>query len=367
MDKTPADDLRWVDILAIDDHGNSALMIAIREDKTDVAKFIIEKAINQHRLSEVLAIINNDEENAYSLALRSSNGAMLRLIEEATQKEKKHANRRSRKFHKYKSANDFKSPTECTRQSVHRSEMHRPKSEEAVGSASTSDIEPEIDETRVATRQHFNDFKEALNEKLNQLTLEGTGSEDRPDCARYDKKLSDEQLLDYEITDGNLVRTSSKPKNNPYHSQSFTVEHETIDFTETPNPGIMDSLGCKLRSIMAGRREDTSKSNKRASITTTQVHFTTMPHEIPEVYDGTNPTGTPTSNVERLTIAHHLLDGEDGDNTVCVPPEFKGPGDRPSGSGAVSSVLMKPLRNLRSRGSSSEGRARNYKCVPVDR
>lgn len=46
---------------------------------------------------QVLQIINKDDENAYSLALRAENNSFIRLIEDATEKIKKTAHRRSRK------------------------------------------------------------------------------------------------------------------------------------------------------------------------------------------------------------------------------------------------------------------------------
>uniref|UniRef100_A0AC35GPH8 Uncharacterized protein n=1 Tax=Panagrolaimus sp. PS1159 TaxID=55785 RepID=A0AC35GPH8_9BILA len=93
--------------------------------------------------------------------------------------------------------------------------MHRPKSEEAVGSASTSDVEPEIDDS---------------------LQLQSPGV--------FEKRPS--------LTDS--VEKTPTIKN--LHSDSFTFEHETIDFTNSPvqTPGIMNSLGSKFRNLMSGRR-----------------------------------------------------------------------------------------------------------------
>uniref|UniRef100_A0A914YQK6 Uncharacterized protein n=1 Tax=Panagrolaimus superbus TaxID=310955 RepID=A0A914YQK6_9BILA len=99
-----------------------------------------------------------------------------------------------------------------------------------------------------------------------------------------------------------------------------------------------------------------------------------MPSDQNDVYDGTDNSylNDPPSS-KRLTIAHHHYTDSDGDNSVCVPPEFSGPevvkklsGDKSSGLTPVSEAIMKPIRNLRSRGQSSEGRARNYKTVAVE-
>lgn len=51
--KSIPDELRWIDILAVDESKNSALMIGIRDNKEEVVKFIIERAINLNKLSEV--------------------------------------------------------------------------------------------------------------------------------------------------------------------------------------------------------------------------------------------------------------------------------------------------------------------------
>uniref|UniRef100_A0A914ZD58 Uncharacterized protein n=1 Tax=Panagrolaimus superbus TaxID=310955 RepID=A0A914ZD58_9BILA len=72
-------------------------MIGIRDNKEEVVKFIIDRALSVNKLSEVLQIINKDDENAYSLALRAENVALLRIIEDATEKEKKQIFRKSRK------------------------------------------------------------------------------------------------------------------------------------------------------------------------------------------------------------------------------------------------------------------------------
>jgi hypothetical protein len=161
------------------------------------------------------------------------------------------------------------------------------------------------------------------------------------------------------------------------HSDSFTFEHETIDFTNSPvqTPGIMNSLGSKFRNLMSGRRDDPTRSSKRSSVTTTQVHFTSMPSDQNEVWDGSdNSYLNDPSSSKRLTIAHYHYTDSDGYNSVCVPPEFSGPevvkklsGDKSSGLTPMSEAIMKPIRNFRSRGQSSEGgRARNYKTVAVE-
>lgn len=120
-----------------------------------------------------------------------------------------------------------------------------------------------------------------------------------------------------------------------------------------------------------------NRPNKRASVTTTQVHFTTMPFDQCEVYDGTDHKRFDIDNAisddqskDRLTIAHHHYD-DFGDNSVCVPPEFSGPGistklmgDKLSGHTSTAQSLIKPLRNLKSRGQTRDGRAENYKAIP---
>uniref|UniRef100_A0A914QIG2 Uncharacterized protein n=1 Tax=Panagrolaimus davidi TaxID=227884 RepID=A0A914QIG2_9BILA len=97
LKKPIEEELRWIDITATDDTGNSALMIGIRDNKEDVVKFIVGRALSVNKLSEVLQIVNKDDENAYSLALRAENVALLRIIEDATEKEKKQNFRKSRK------------------------------------------------------------------------------------------------------------------------------------------------------------------------------------------------------------------------------------------------------------------------------
>ena len=121
-------------------------------------------------------------------------------------------------------------------------------------------------------------------------------------------------------------------------------------------------------------QDDPSKPSKRTSVTTTQVHFTSMPSDQYDVYDGTDnvySTDPTATSSKRLTIAHHHYTDSDGDNSVCIPPEFSGPeaakklsGDKSSGLTPMSEAIMKPLRNLRSRGQSSEGRANSYKAMP---
>lgn len=105
-----------------------------------------------------------------------------------------------------------------------------------------------------------------------------------------------------------------------------------------------------------------------------------MPVDQCEIYDGTQQRRYDIDNAisadaprDRVTIAHHHFE-ESGDNSVCVPPEFSGPdmskktflppGDKASGYTSAAQTLMKPLRNLRSRGQSREGRAGNYKAIP---
>uniref|UniRef100_A0AC34GUF2 Uncharacterized protein n=1 Tax=Panagrolaimus sp. ES5 TaxID=591445 RepID=A0AC34GUF2_9BILA len=226
--KSIEEELRWVDILATDETGNSALMIGIRDNKEDTVKFIIDRALSVNKLSDVLQIVNKDDENAYSLALRAENVALLRIIEDATEKEKKQNFRKSRKFLKYKSTESFKaSPKRIEK-------MHRPKSEEAVGSASTSDVEPEIDDS-LQFKNNQSEIHEALVKSLSEL--QSPGFEKRP-------SLTD--------SEGKSVEKTPTIKN--LHSDSFTFEHETIDFTAVPNPGFMNSLGCKVRNLMSGRR-----------------------------------------------------------------------------------------------------------------
>uniref|UniRef100_A0A914YJ06 Uncharacterized protein n=1 Tax=Panagrolaimus superbus TaxID=310955 RepID=A0A914YJ06_9BILA len=55
--------------------------------------------------------------------------------------------------------------------------MHRPKSEEAVGSASTSDVEPEIDES-LQFKNNRSEIHEALVKSLSEL--QSPGFEKRP-------------------------------------------------------------------------------------------------------------------------------------------------------------------------------------------
>uniref|UniRef100_A0A914Q7S2 Uncharacterized protein n=1 Tax=Panagrolaimus davidi TaxID=227884 RepID=A0A914Q7S2_9BILA len=110
--------------------------------------------------------------------------------------------------------------------------MHRPKSEEAVGSASTSDVEPEIDDS-LQFKNNQSEIHDALVKSLSEL--QSPGFEKRPS-----------------LTDS--VEKTPTIKN--LHSDSFTFEHETIDFTNSPvqTPGIMNSLGSKFRNLMSGRR-----------------------------------------------------------------------------------------------------------------
>lgn len=54
--KDVAEELRWVDILATDDWGNSALMIGVRDNREEVVKFVVEKALSLNKLSEVSLI-----------------------------------------------------------------------------------------------------------------------------------------------------------------------------------------------------------------------------------------------------------------------------------------------------------------------
>uniref|UniRef100_A0AC34QUA2 Uncharacterized protein n=2 Tax=Panagrolaimus sp. JU765 TaxID=591449 RepID=A0AC34QUA2_9BILA len=304
--------------------------------------------------------------------------------------------------------------------------MHRPKSEEAVGSASTSDIEPEIDETLDTLEKKNDAFTEMLTQKLSSLTTseeENREMVDEKTPALSSTLHSESFTFEHETIDFVPVQTTGimdslsgkfrslmggrkilakyteYPGQGPgylpkkmrerkcvknssdviffRHSESFTFEHETIDFVPVQTTGIMDSLSGKFRSLMGGRKEDLTKTNKRASITTTQVHFTTMPFETCEVYDGTDHKRYDIDNAisadqskDRLIIAHHHYD-DSGDNSVCVPPEFKGPevaakliGDKLSGHTSAAQTLIKPLRNLKSRGQSREGRAGSYKAIP---
>lgn len=55
--KSIEEELRWVDILATDETGNSALMIGIRDNKEDTVKFIIDRALSVNKLSDVCLIL----------------------------------------------------------------------------------------------------------------------------------------------------------------------------------------------------------------------------------------------------------------------------------------------------------------------
>uniref|UniRef100_A0AC35GTB3 Uncharacterized protein n=1 Tax=Panagrolaimus sp. PS1159 TaxID=55785 RepID=A0AC35GTB3_9BILA len=44
--KSIEEELRWIDITATDGTGNSALMIGIRDNKENVVKFIVDRALS---------------------------------------------------------------------------------------------------------------------------------------------------------------------------------------------------------------------------------------------------------------------------------------------------------------------------------
>uniref|UniRef100_A0A914C7E6 Ankyrin repeat protein n=2 Tax=Acrobeloides nanus TaxID=290746 RepID=A0A914C7E6_9BILA len=237
---------KWIDLTAQDEEGNSALILAVLSHRPPIVRLILEKAIAANKFNEVFAMVNKRGETAYSISLRNQTSECARVIEEMAELDRQQNGKKSRKhLRTTQSAVTFKLPPH------HHRKMRRPKSEDAMMAADTSEIEAEFVEGFVQPST----IKEELAEDFIRRSRQAS-----PNF----RVSTEENVL---LPDTNFMREKSKSTGtSDSKSQVISVTRPPAPSSTHPQAGVIISIGGKLKSLLKGSGDDKKRNVREYAV-----------------------------------------------------------------------------------------------------